>query len=268
MRENDAAAARTYLVNAIESKSHNGAIWLAYALQEDNRMQSNEALDQALDLDNDLAEAHYEKGVRRHILAQLKTATNQEPRVAKYWNALAQVYLDDNQFPEAGRAWRSAERAATDPAEKAKMHESWQLIEKEKLDYSDSEKKRIADEKASDLEKVKKQALAELHASEARINKSLGSPAVDVKTVPVVPWDEAQPITVTGVLKTVECMGRQTKVSIETEHDGDHLILKLLVLDRKGLACGAQKPKQVTVEYYPKPDAKTGTAGEVAAIAQ
>jgi hypothetical protein len=264
IRDQDTEAAQRNLRNAVDAGSKNGAIWLAYALQETDRVKSNEALDQALDLDSGLAEAHYEKGVRRHILAQLKTATNQEPRNAKYWTALAQVYLDDNKFPEAGRAWLSAERASTDPAEKVKMHQSWELINKEKLDYSDSEKKRIADEKASDLQKLKDKATAELHASEAKINKQLGTTPPEAMG-PVVPWDEAQPLTLTGNLKQVDCLGRQTRAVIENEHE----IVKLSVLDRKGVVCGTQRAaKTVTVEYYPKPDAKLGTAGEVAVIPQ
>jgi hypothetical protein len=265
--EKDAPSAKMYLQKATDAQSRNGAIWLAYALQEDDRVKSNEALDQALALDSNLAEAHYEKGVRRHLPAQLKTATTLEPRMAKYWDALAQVYLDDNQFPEAGRAWRSAERAAIDPAEKEKMHQSWQVIEKEKLDYGDSEKKRVADEKERDLQKLKDKALAELHASEAKINKSLGETGTANPAVPVVPWDEAQPITVTGVLKQVDCLGKQTRVTIEGGDDRQ-VVVKLLVRDRKGLACGAQKARPVTVEYYPKPDARLGTSGEVAAIPQ
>jgi hypothetical protein len=31
-------------------------------------------------------------------------------------------------------------------------------------------------------------------------------------------------------------------------------------------ACGVQKPRQIIVDYTPKPDAKSGTAGEVAGI--
>ena len=36
-------------------------------------------------------------------------------------------------------------------------------------------------------------------------------------------------------------------------------------LDRT-LGCGVQKPRRVTVGYFPKPNAKLGTAGEVATI--
>jgi hypothetical protein len=32
------------------------------------------------------------------------------------------------------------------------------------------------------------------------------------------------------------------------------------------LGCGVQKPRRVTIEYFAKPDAKLGTAGEVATI--
>jgi hypothetical protein len=34
----------------------------------------------------------------------------------------------------------------------------------------------------------------------------------------------------------------------------------------QSLSCGPQKPRRVTVEYFPKRDAKLGTAGEVATL--
>ena len=32
------------------------------------------------------------------------------------------------------------------------------------------------------------------------------------------------------------------------------------------LGCGLQKPRHVTIEYFPKPDARLATTGEVATI--
>jgi hypothetical protein len=32
------------------------------------------------------------------------------------------------------------------------------------------------------------------------------------------------------------------------------------------LGCGVQKPRHVTIEYFPKPNAKLATAGDVATI--
>lgn len=260
LRDNDAGAARQYLKNATDAGSKNGAIWLAYALQEDDRVKSNEALDQALDLDSNLAEAHYEKGFRRHIEKELKRATVLEPRVAKYWDALAQVYLDDNRFAEAGRAWRAAEQAAVEPAERARMHNSLAAISTEKLDFSDSERKRTADEKAMDLQRVKDKAAVDLHKAEARINKAQGG---SLEGVPVVAWEDAQTVALAGLLKQVDCLGKKTRASIET---GEHLVVKLSVTDRRGLICGPQKGRAVTLEYYLKPDAELGTSGEIAVI--
>ena len=51
--------------------------------------------------------------------------------------------------------------------------------------------------------------------------------------------------------------------------------LKLLIADpskvflsggEQALACGAQKPRAVSIEYWAKPNARLGTAGDVATI--
>ena len=55
----------------------------------------------------------------------------------------------------------------------------------------------------------------------------------------------------------------------------DHKTVKLLVDPAQvfvagggqlNLGCGVQKPRRVAIEYFPKPDAKLSTAGDVATI--
>ena len=76
-----------------------------------------------------------------------------------------------------------------------------------------------------------------------------------------------------GKLKQVDCLGKQARLVVE---DAQHQIVKLLVADpaqivfigsqQATLGCGVQKPRPVVVEYFPKPNAKLATAGEVATI--
>jgi tetratricopeptide (TPR) repeat protein len=260
LRDNDQAAALKYLTNAVDAHSTNPAVWLAYAKLETDRPKSNEAIEVAIELDPKLAEAHYMKGDRHHDLEELKKATSLNPRRSEYWNALAEVYLDNNRFPEAAKAYRAAEQAAADPAEKERMRKAWSRIETEKLDYQDSEKRRTTDEQQAELQKLKDKALADLHASEAKINKKLGGTTPET----VVPWNEAgEPVTLEGILRQVDCLGKETRVVIEGP---DKEMIKLMLKDRGKLACGPQKARQVAVEYAAKPDARLGTAGELATL--
>jgi hypothetical protein len=260
LRDHDEAAALTYLKASTEADSKSPAAWLAYAKLETDRPLSNEAIEHALDLDPKLAEAHYMIGDRKHDLEELKKATSLNPRRWEYWNALGDVYLDNNKFPEAAKAYRAAEQAAADPKDQERMRKAWSRIEGEKLDYQDSEKRRVSDDQREELERLKAKALADLHSSEARINKRLGGSTPDK----VVSWEEAGlPVMLEGALRQVDCLGKDTTVVIEGP---EKKMFKLLLKDRGKLSCGAQDGRHVSVEYTPKPDAKLGTLGELSGI--
>jgi hypothetical protein len=72
----------------------------------------------------------------------------------------------------------------------------------------------------------------------------------------------------------VECLARQ-QVRL-TVQDTDRKLTKLLIADPakvvyigNGLAtlgCGAQKPRQVAIGFFTKPNPKLATAGEVSTI--
>jgi tetratricopeptide (TPR) repeat protein len=260
LRDHDEAAALKYLIAATDADSKSPAAWLAYAKLETDRPRSNDALEHALELDPKLAEAHYLLGDRKHDLEELKKATTLNPRQWEYWNSLGDVYLDDNKFPEAAKAYREAEHAAADPKDQERMHAAWSRVEGEKLDYQGAEKKRAADDEREELERLKAKALADLHASESKINKRLGGSVPDK----VISWEEAGlPVMLEGALRQVDCLGKDTRVVIEGP---DKKMFKLSLKDRGKLVCGAQDGRHVSVEYTPKPDAKLGTAGELAAI--
>jgi tetratricopeptide (TPR) repeat protein len=257
LRDKDDKAALKYLSDATDARITSATAWLTYAKLETDRPKSNDAIETALELDPKLAEAHYMKGDRHHDLEELKKATTLNPRQWEYWNALAEVYLDGNQFPEAAKAYRQAEQAAAEPADKDRMRKAWSRIETEKLDYQDSEKRRVADDDQREIQRLKDKAMADLHASEAKINQRLGSTKPDI----IVPWNEAGlPIMLEGELRQVDCLGKTTTISIEGP---ERQMIKLLLKDRGQLTCGPQKSHHVAVEYTPKPDAKLGTAGEL-----
>ena len=73
-------------------------------------------------------------------------------------------------------------------------------------------------------------------------------------------------------MKQVDCLGKRARLLIEGD---DRKSVRLLVADPKvaivgggehAFGCGAQKPRRVVVEYFPKADPATATAGEVATI--
>ena len=257
LRAGDADAAKDYLAQATDAGSDNAQIWVEYAKVGPNR---GESVAKALELDPNNAEAHYLAGLQKDDPEQLKIAAGLAPQNVGYWDELAQSYVGKGKYPEAGRAWRSAELAATDPAQREVMRQRWLGIENRKLDFEDNEKRRTADEKQQDINRLKTQALADLHAAEAKFN---GKAAAD-PNVPVVPWDDVFPVHFEGMLKQVDCLGKLTRIVLET---ADGKPLKLAVKNRKGLACGPANV-HAAFDYDRKSDAKLGTAGELESFPQ
>jgi hypothetical protein len=233
------------------------------------------ALAKAIELNPKLAEPHFllaahETDPAKRI-EQLKLAATLAVRNAAYWQALAEAYLADHNYSEAAKAWRAAEQAADNPQDRARYLAARRSIEQQRLDYEAAERERAAAEQRRELEKLKAQARAELHAVEAKVNQGQ-SPVTGEK---VVPWWEGPkpPGKAVGALKQVDCLGRQARLVIVGE---DQKPTKLLLVNPSqvtilgggdtSLGCGAQKARQVVVEYFPKANPKLGTAGEVATI--
>ncbi|MFN0171375.1 MAG: tetratricopeptide repeat protein [Bryobacteraceae bacterium] len=202
----------------------------------------------------------------------LRQATTVDRRDAAIWNQLAEVFRANRQYSEAAKAWLSAEQAATETAEREKYRKARLDLERLRLDAEEAERKRVADEKERELRKLKELAIAEIRAAEARVNRD--SPKRDPNEKVVEWWDGPKASgKARGQLIRVECLGRQAKLHVKTEQGA---VVKLMIRDPgqivvKGsgdltLGCGAYKSRQILVEYFSKPDAAQGTAGEVASI--
>jgi hypothetical protein len=151
------------------------------------------------------------------------------------------------------------------------MHQARMAIEQQRVDYEEAEKRRIAEENARELAKLKALAQAELHKSEAKYNEGSKPPAEK----PVPWWDGPQPTgKVTGTLKQVDCLPKQqARIVVES---AEHKTVRLLIVDpgkvaftgsgELTLGCGAQKARPVVIGYFPKTDSRLATAGEVATI--
>lgn len=222
------------------------------------------------------SEPHFEAAKRatdpQVRIKELRAAVALAPRRDDYWQALAQVWLDQRNFREAARAWKSAEQAAVDAAQRERVRQARMSIEQQRLDFEAAEKRRIAEEKERETQRLKAEALAEIRALEARANRGGSSAKPGEEVVPW--WDGPKPEgKAAGTLKQVDCIRGQARLVIETE--GGKTI-RLLVANPgqvaiagpgdHTLSCGPQKPRKLRVEYVPKPDPKLATAGEVATI--
>jgi hypothetical protein len=266
--------ARRHFAASIEASSASARCFIEYAKLEPDDAKATQALLRAAGINPKLDEP-FALMARRDTdpqkrLAHWKAAAERNPRDPSYWQALAECYLADHNFAEAAKAWRAGEQAATDPVQREHMRQARMAIEQQRLDYEEAERKRRAEEEARAIERLKTQARAELHAAENKYND--GTPKPSEKAVPW--WDGPNPSgKLAGTLKQVDCLGSQARLVIES--DG-HKTVKLLVTDPHKVAimgrgeltlgCGVQKPRRVAIEYFPKPNARLSTAGEVATI--
>jgi hypothetical protein len=266
--------ARRHFAASIDNASASARCYIEYAKLEPDDAKAMQALLRAAGINPKLDEP-FALMARRDTdpqkrLSHWKAAAERNPRDPSYWQALAECYLADHNFAEAAKAWKEGEQAATDPAQREHMRQARMAIEQQRLDYEEAERKRRAEEEAREIDKLKTQARAELHAIENKYND--GTPKPSDKAVPW--WDGPNPSgKLAGTLKQVDCLGSQARLVVEGP---DHKTVKLLVTDPRkvaimgrgelALGCGVQKPRRVAIEYFPKPNARLATAGEVATI--
>jgi len=277
LRDQQTDEARKDFGAAMEAGAKSAACYLEYARVETDNAKALAALDHAAKINPKLAEPHFLMAQRASEPAkriqELRLAAKLDARNLTYWQALAEAYMDAHDYPQAAQAWKSAEQAAATPGDRARMQRLRLDVESQRLDWEDAEKKRKASEEARELEKLKEQARADLHALEARANQGQAPLPPNEKVVPW--WDGPQPTGMaTGVLKQVDCVGKRLRLVVQ---DDAHKTVKLLVADptqvavlggtgELKLSCGAQGPRRVKVGYFPKANAALATKGEVATI--
>jgi hypothetical protein len=275
LREGRTADAHRYFGDAIEAESTSARCYIEFAKLDGDTVKATQALLQAISINPKLDEPYAIMAERdvdgRMRLAHWKAAAERNPRNPTYWKALAEAYIAQHNYADAAKAWSSGEQAAIDPATREQMHQARLAIEQQRLDYEEAERRHATEEKTRELEKLKTQAQAELHKSEAKMNQGSQAPAEK----PVPWWDGPKPAgKVTGTLKQVDCLPKQQARLIIQSAEGK--LVRLLVADpgkvaysgsgEVSLGCGVQKARPVVIEYYPKPDSKLATVGEVATI--
>ncbi|HEV8042795.1 MAG TPA: hypothetical protein VGP62_28210 [Bryobacteraceae bacterium] len=279
VKEHKDNQARSLLQSAIESKSESARAWLELGRLEPDAAKAVKDLKKSSELNPRWAEPYLRMAERQEDLAQkaelLKKAAALDARNIDCWQLLAKTETAAKDYPAAQKAWAGAERAAATEEERARIHQVRLDAEQERADFEAAEKKRIAEEREQDIQRVKGQSDAAIHAAEEAASKRLNP---DGKALPKPEgWYEAMQngdATVEGVLARLDCLGQQAKLVIQTS---DGKTVQLLVGDpsqiaiagggEKALACGAQKSqRKVTVQYKAKPNAKLKTAGVATTI--
>ncbi len=275
LRDRQPEEAKRHFSLAMQAGSPSPRCYIEYAKLETDNEKATQALLRAAGINPKLEEPFVLMAQRdtdpHKRLAHWKAATERNPRNPSYWQALADCYLADHNYGDAAKAWTQGEQAATDPVEKQRMHQARMAIEQQRLDYEAAERRRKAEEEARDIERLKAEARAEVHALEKKYNSG-AAPATNPNAVPW--WDGPRPGgKVRGSLKQVDCLGKQARLVVEGE---DRRVVRLLVTDPRQIAisgtgelslgCGSQKARHVVIEYFPKPNARLSTVGEVATI--
>jgi hypothetical protein len=267
--------ARKHFAASMEAGSTSARCFIEYAKLEPDNDKATKALLRAAGINSKLDEPFALMAQRdtdpAKRLMHWKAAAERNPRNPAYWKELAEAYVADHNYGDAAKAWTQGEQSAVDPAERQRMHAARMSIEQQRLDYEAAEKKRKADEDAAEIAKLKAQAVAEVHALEAKYSDKPASPPDKV-----VPWWDGPHAEgkFHGTLKQVDCLGKQARLVLESD---DHKTVKLLVSDpakisitgagELTLGCGAQrKGRPLAIEYFPKANARLATAGEVATI--
>jgi hypothetical protein len=275
LREDKKDDARRHFEAATKAGSTSARCYIEYARLEPDNEKAAQALLKAAGINPKLDEPFALLAARdtdpARRMAHWKAAAERAPRNPAYWQALAETALAEHNYTEAARAWTAGEQAAADPTERERMHRARLAVEQQRLDYEAAERKRHADEEAQEIAKLKDQARAEVHQLEQKYSTGGGRREGGE---PVPWWDGPQPPGhVRGTLKQVDCIGKQARLVIQGD---DGKSVRLLVRDPAAIAvsgagelalgCGAQKPRRISVNYFPRANARLGTSGEAAVI--
>jgi tetratricopeptide (TPR) repeat protein len=272
LRAGDEDKAAQYFAEAYKGGSRNVVALTTYGRTEKHYDVATEVLQKALEIDPKYAPAHWELGDKYddpgQRLGEWKLALSLDPHNVDWWVTYARLNEGQKHWAEAGRAWMAAAEATTDPAKRETYLKARGAIEQQRLDDDAAEKKREADAKAAEIERLKAAARKEIADAEVRANsqntkKNDNAPVVDW-------WDDANSSSLNGTLTRVDCVGKQLKLQVK---EAGGAVRVMLITDPNGIdvkggemqfGCGAQKPRSVVVRY--KPSKAAGVFGEVTGI--
>jgi hypothetical protein len=242
---------------------------LARATNRPTMRQAAEANPRWAEPHAQLADLEVEPEVR---ITELKTAATLEPRNSAYWRALAVAQADAKHYADADKSWNLAERNAVNDQERARLHQARIDMDGQRATFEIAERKRLAEDRIADIERVRNAALAEVHAAEDAANKKMGGLKPGETVVPW--WTDADGQKLSGTLTKIDCLKGPLRLTVKPDSGA---AVQVLIRDQKTLTmkgsgeatfgCGVQKPaRKVNLVYNGKPDPSLGTAGDVSML--
>ena len=269
LNANNPEKAREYFEAARKAGTRNVIALTALGKMQKNYDTGIQILKEALTIDPKYAPAHWELGDKiddaPRRLAEWKQATALDPHNVDWWVSYAKLNEGQKQWAEAGRAWVAAAEATSDPMKRLEYLNARGSIDGLRMEDEAAQRRREADEKAAEIERLKAEAKRELREAEAKAN--LGNKPVDASTA--VDWWDDKSATLAGTLTRVDCAGNQLKLEVrETGGATRTLLVDPAGIDVQGgdhkFACGPQKPRAVVVHYTPS--TVKGLFGQVTAL--
>jgi tetratricopeptide (TPR) repeat protein len=277
LREGQGGEARKLLARAVAATGAGARAWFEHARLESDPYKALTGFDKAGQINPRWGQPMFERGRllshQEQQLESLAAATMREPRNVTYWCALAEAREATGQFFDAARAWRSAELAAGYSDERQHIRELREQAELRLLQQDSEIAKQRADAGQRDLEMLKQKSVASIQAALEKAQRT--NPPVPPSSGRVEKWWEASKpdAKVEGQLRQVDCLGERARLIIDIKGAEP---LGLLIRDSNSvtiiggsgaLACGVQRPaRAVVVEYFTKPDAEYGTAGDASVL--
>jgi tetratricopeptide (TPR) repeat protein len=256
LRRNQDELARRYYERAFEFGSRSGRLRYDYAtLLRDAGESEDKLIDllkQATLLDPNLFEAFHLLGYLAlkqdrysESINALKRATELQPGRASVWEHLALAYQRSGNREKAIGAAKTARKFAEDPEEAARIDATIKLIEQSP---------------GTIVQAIPSPTEIEL----ARTGPKADSPA-----------ESAQPVKrIEGVLAQVDCFGSMARLHVIAPNakifilvrDPSSVFLKNAGVLSTTFSCGPLKPRQVLIEYSPRPEQVYGTSGDAISI--
>jgi hypothetical protein len=271
--------AREFLEKALNGESRSARAWLEAGNLDSEKSAAIIDYQKAAGLNPRWAEPYIQMADLEFDpekrAAQLKKAAALDSHNVELWQTLARAETAAKNFPEAQKAWGGAERAAANEEERAKIHQIRLQLDSDRIVIEKTDRKRVKDEKAEDLARLKAESDAAIHAAEDAARKKMNADGGTIPKNPV-PMEQLKSNTaVDGVFVRLECLGQQARMVVKTD---DGKTVQLLIRDPSGIAlsggngdktfgCGTQSgTPRVHVEFEGKPDAKLRTTGDVTLI--
>jgi hypothetical protein len=252
---------------AVATKSESAVAWLKAAEETKDVAKARELLLKAMDLNKRWTAPHLRLAALEEDWGRKAAIYNRaielDPRDTAIWISLAEAQQEAKDFAGAALSWRNAERSTNTEPERLKIEGMRRAYEQRRLDLEAAERKRVADEKQKELDRLRDEALANIRAAEQRANAGKDQAAGDRKVVDW--WDGPKAAgTVEGTLERVDCLRGQLKLHVKAAGKVTQLTvpkpdqIAIIGSGEQTLGCGVQKPpRAVKVEHNEKNEVLT-----------